>query len=404
LRALQTDAERLRNLPRPTLGPDFAEQVLQAIAGQNAESARHSALALPSHLPVWLGLATAAAVLLAIGLGSYYYFAAGGQPEQAPIVLAANQEQTSPPTESIPSSTQIAPPAAKPSPPELLHAPALQSQVTASAPPSVPNTPDEKSQAEPKQPTFGSPLREGALAPLKDPNPRLSRVFNLREFDSEKQKQLQEELQKSPAHWVDLRCTETVAGMERLRTAFEAQGVQFVLNQDAEAVLKLRMGMNPAFAIYLDDVTAGEMITILQQFSSEDRKREPGRRHTVRFESLVVNTMGREEQQNLSRLLGIDPRQLDAPVRKAQPGVNIAKPIAKLTEEQVLAFLKGQGTPRSESAKPAGKALDRSALVVMYAPDRFRTTSAEGKRFLENRKERRPDAVQILLVLHPAKR
>ena len=203
---------------------------------------------------------------------------------------------------------------------------------------------------------------------------------------------------------MELRGTDTLAWMDRLRTAFEGQGIQFVPDQYAEAVLKLRIGTNPAFALYLDDVTPAEMITILQQSGSADRKPEANRGRTGRFEFVEVKTMGQGERQRLGRLLGIDPKELDAPVPKAPPGVDITKPIAKLTEEQVLAFLKGQGAARAESAKPAGKTFERRALVVTYAPERIRPTPAEVKRFLETRKERRPDAVQILLVLQSAER
>ena len=76
LRALQADADRLRSLPRRTLGPEFAQQVLQAIGSRQGESTRRSALTFPSPVPVWLGLATAAGVLLGVGLGSYFYFVA----------------------------------------------------------------------------------------------------------------------------------------------------------------------------------------------------------------------------------------------------------------------------------------------------------------------------------------
>src|SRR5437762_1113153 len=65
LRSLQEGATRLASLPRPTLSPEFAEQILHTIASRKLWPARRSALTAQYHVPpAWLGLATAAAVLL----------------------------------------------------------------------------------------------------------------------------------------------------------------------------------------------------------------------------------------------------------------------------------------------------------------------------------------------------
>jgi hypothetical protein len=407
LRALQADAERLRSLSRVSLGPDFAQQVLQTIGSRTGESTRRSALVFPSPIPVWLGLATAAAVVLAVGLGSYFYFAAARRHEQ-PLYVAefAENSATAVPHERIQpplqrtAESRVSVPAG---PGELLRAPTLEkptseTQAKVASPTAVPSRPVEKSSTGPKQPALGSPLQDNTLPSLKESTPRVSRFFNLREFDPDQQKQFQDVLQKNSAHWMELRCTDTLAWMDRLRTAFEAQGIQLSADEDAEAVLKLRMGVSPPFALYLDDVTPSEMIAILQQSSSADRGR------AGRLEVLEVNTMGPNERRNLGRLLGINPRRLDGPAPKALSGVDITKPIAKLTQEQVLAFLTGHRAARSEPAKPAGKTFERRALVVTYAPERFRSTPAEVKRFLDTRKERRSGAVQILLVVESAKR
>src|SRR5438045_1829961 len=80
LRALQQDAERLRGVPCPTLGPEFAEQVLQVIGSRAAEPSRPSTHPVRRYLPTW-GVAAGAAVLLAVGLTTYVYFA-GGAPNR----------------------------------------------------------------------------------------------------------------------------------------------------------------------------------------------------------------------------------------------------------------------------------------------------------------------------------
>src|SRR5438105_12059838 len=75
LRTLQQDAERLHSLPCPNLGPEFSEQIVHTIARRKTVSPRRLVLSMRSPMPAWLGLATAAAVLLVVGLGSYVYFA-----------------------------------------------------------------------------------------------------------------------------------------------------------------------------------------------------------------------------------------------------------------------------------------------------------------------------------------
>src|SRR5439155_3395353 len=63
-----------RSLPPQTLSPEFSQQVLQALASRNAEVAPRPVLRIRSSLPAWVSVATAATVLLGIGLGSYVYF------------------------------------------------------------------------------------------------------------------------------------------------------------------------------------------------------------------------------------------------------------------------------------------------------------------------------------------
>src|SRR5262245_29660001 len=75
LRKLQADADALRRLPRPRLGPDFPRRVFQAIAGLSARPARQRLAreARPGVL-TWSGWVAAALVLFAVGVGSYHYF------------------------------------------------------------------------------------------------------------------------------------------------------------------------------------------------------------------------------------------------------------------------------------------------------------------------------------------
>src|SRR5437870_848453 len=75
LRALQNDADQLRILPRQALGADFSQRLLQTIASRKMQAGRRPALRVPLYASVGSSLATAAAVLLVLGFGSYLYIA-----------------------------------------------------------------------------------------------------------------------------------------------------------------------------------------------------------------------------------------------------------------------------------------------------------------------------------------
>lgn len=98
LRKLQTDSQLLQSLPRYKSDPDFALRVTRAIAdapkpvAPTAEIYPPVAAPAPASLPVWLNFALAAALLFAVTLGSYLFFASQRPNEPGPIV------QQQPPT------------------------------------------------------------------------------------------------------------------------------------------------------------------------------------------------------------------------------------------------------------------------------------------------------------------
>jgi hypothetical protein len=248
---------------------------------------------------------------------------------------------------------------------ELLHNPVGEIETKAPLIPQVAGTADGKaeSKAKPLQ-LLASQLKDNSKR-LNDPEERVVLICKLGDLDPAK---LQRELPKWPAHAMDLRCANPIAGLERLQTALKSQGIQFVIDQDAKAVLKLGMGKNTSFALYLEDVTAEEIVAALRQLDSTDAERK----RASRFDSLMVNAMAREEEQKLWRLFGVDPARLT----KQAPGVDFHEPL---------------------------KNPDRRAMVVAYTPGRLRPVSAELKRFLDNRRERRAGALQIVVVLNATK-
>jgi hypothetical protein len=404
LRDLRINAARLRGLPAQTLGSDFAQQILQSIGSRKAQSARRSAVLIRAYVPAWLGVATAAAVLLVAGIGTYVYVAVAHGQKKAEMVAVHTpaSDGFSPQASVLP--TEMAPAPAESSVHERLGPPVPEKETISSSPPAVAGTADTRTPINVKQPALGSEVRDEDL-PLKDPPVSMPLVFNLRDINQEQHKQqLYQELQKATHHRMDLRCLDNREGIARLQTAFLSQGIEFIVDEDVKASIKLGLKTSTALAVYLEEVSGEEMIAVLQQLGSEDRKAENKRRGTGRFESVVVNAMNRDDRQKVARLLGIDLAQLDAPVPRGPAGVDIRKPLSESTKQHVIRALRGQGTPRTEPAKPVMKTFDRQALVVAYTPDRPRSASAEVRRFLDSRREPHAGAVQILLVLHSTKR
>src|SRR5207249_2045833 len=153
------------------------------------------------------------------------------------------------------------------------------------------------------------------------------------EFNAQMRQDLQQELQRRTASWMEVRCLDTRTGMERLQKAFQAHGIPFLVDTDAQATLKLGFGgTTPAFALYLDDVTAEEMAVVLQQLSSEERKLE-------KFESVSIEAMNQDSRQKLARLLGIAAGQLEITTAKAEAGIDGSK--LATSEESGNPSLKG---------------------------------------------------------------
>src|SRR5262249_27342526 len=154
----------------------------------------------------------------------------------------------------------------------------------------------------------------------------------------------------------------------------KAHNVGLTIDPEAQARLK-QPRLHTNLVLYAEDLTADDLVKLLQQLGAEDRKAEAKKRGDGQFDALVLTRMGKEDRKELSELLGVDPKQ-------------------------VTQTLSGQGsTPRPDPNKPAAKAPDVQALVLPYNPVRPRPGSAEVKRFLEARKQPRTGAVQLLLVL-----
>jgi hypothetical protein len=399
LRRLQQDAETLRRLPRRRLDPDFPSRVVQAIRDRDMKLRRRLERTSPQPYPVWVGLALAASVLFLVGFGSYFYFSAT-QPGPVPQVVAARNavaQPTADPVKPAPSPVEpdhATPPAEGPKSP--------QEAPVAEAPREKPEPDKAPAAVEPNpDTTLTLPVPEKEMFQPRHANVALPVVVTFGEFNAAK---VREELQKDSGFRLEMPCRESVVAFEHLRAAFRARGVSLLLDQVAQARLK-QPRLKTNFVLYAEDLLPEELTAILQQAGSEDRKAAARHKAEPQFDGFVVTPMGDDDRKELSKLLGVEPRQMQTPHAGAPLGLDPKKPLSEVTAEQVAQALAGQGSSsHSEASKPAAKAPEHLALVLPYNPVGPRPGSPEVKHFLDSRKPPRSRTVQVLLVLRETKR
>ena len=391
LQRLQQDADRLAQLPRRNLPSDFSSQVLMEIGARGLRPAPVRRNATPG-VPPWLGLAAAAAVLLVITSASYVYFAVLSLSDPS---ATTTQNSTSPGPTPPDAPTVVRNDQTVPVPvPELLPAPLPEHVAQSATPPPAP----QGQNSEPGTPENGlesiltSPTPKMELFP-QVADTKLALILSLARLDqAQARRELSEELRKDSGYRIELTCLETARAVDRLRATFQANGIRLLIDQLAQDRLKLKLRTN--FALYVENVTADEVAKVLEQLAVEDKKSKPRRQ----FDKVILQRMTGEDHAEVSRLFGLESRSLKP---RSPRDVDPQKPLSSTTAEQVEQALKGQSTrptPGTSVVKPG----ERLAVVVPYNPVRPRATSAQVKQFLENRKDRQSNTLQVVLVLRGA--
>jgi hypothetical protein len=352
LRKLQEDSARVRGLPRQRLDDQFVTRVLEAIEHRAPRR-------VPARRPMppqWASFAAAAAVLLAVSLGSFLYFAQSPRETVPNVPLAQNHEPKAQP-DSPPAPSEIknddkvvappprAPEVAESSLPERLDMPLVQNDdVKEKTPPLTQETPL------PGMEMFKPHVVAPPFALLED----------VRTLQADK---LRTQFGSETALRIELPCADTARAFKRLQGALKDAGITMAIDAAAQNRLdKPRLRSN--YVIFVEDVTADELARFLARVGSEDKKAAEAKpKPDGQFSKMVVNRLSDADRKELAVVLHVEARQL-------QTGPD----------------------------KP-GKGTERLALAVTYNPERPKANSPEVKRYLENRKPARSGAVQALLVL-----
>jgi hypothetical protein len=405
LRRLQEDARALRELPPVRPPADLTEAVLRGIAERRLGPARRRASRPVPMYPEWAGLAAAAAVLLVLGVSSYFYFAHAFQREVA--VPQASHRPEAPRVSPDGDHTEDGAVARRPDegtkPPkdEGAHerprpAPALPA--VAQAPPEKANTPTPAPAPQgPPKPDAVLTDRNMEMFKLDEVQVALPVTLSVRDLEQgATRRKLLDELGKDSAFRLELPCSDGTRAFERLQAVCKARHVGLHIDAAAQARLK-QPKWRTNYVVYLEGLTADEWSGLLRQLAQEDAKaaRKPADRQ---FDGLVLTRLTPRDHKELADLMGLDPTRT-SPKPAGPLGTDLHKPLSEQTAEQVAKALAGQGGARPQPGKPAAKAPEHVALALAYNPVRPRPGSPEVKRFLDGRKPTRPGTVQVLLVL-----
>lgn len=329
-RQIKADSQVLQTLPVRMLKQDLSGTILDKInttlPDLQLPPSRRRKQRVAVLRPLWV--AAAAAVLVAVGVASYLHLAG----TQNGSSIAAN-------------------PTPEPAPP----------------------TPDP-SDGDLDAPRRMNPESVFAFPNLKAPQLKLAQVrvpliFHVSELNRPAEaEKVQRHLVNEPMHRLDLFATSSATGLNRLRSACKAQGIEVCIDPASQEFVN--RGLERTWALYVENIQPSEVAQLLTKLSVDDKK-------TGEFQQAVLTATSAEE---LAGVLGGTGKDLAPP---SQRGVEQG------TAGEIVSSLPGQGTSRMPP---------RRVIVVPHEPTR-ETPYDEVKRMFDGYREVRRGALQLLIVL-----
>lgn len=397
LRQLQVNANHLRNLPRRRLATDLSGSVLNTIRERGLRPGRlRLPRPVPVTLPAWISVASAAAVLLMVTATSYLVFADRSRPNDSGAFVQGSAPSTPANDDAKSTEREVVPEtvvAKNDSRPEPRPTPKASRPTSETPKTTMPEPPTPEPEPEP-DPVVAAPIPKLELfQPSKLPAIVLPSIYSLEQFEEAK---LRADLGKDTGFRLELPVKESVKAYDRLQTVLKASGPTLVLDPNAQFRLR-HPQLKTNFVVYTEAMNADEWVKLLARLAVEDRKAEAKKRGDGQFESVVLTPLSKDDDKELSDLLGVDPQKVPTPPKHTGPlGVDIRKPLSEGTADQVAEALKNGGS--------MNRGPERLALVLPYNPVRPRAGSAELKRFVESLRPSQPGTIRLLLVLRETRR
>jgi hypothetical protein len=254
LEKLEGDSKELREAPRHAAPPTLSDLVMETV---NHPAARPELPATPAAavsggaIPLWLGLALAACILMAVTVGTFFMVVG---------LLGKPGTDVASPTKREPAPK---PPEQLPPPPEL--DPMVGDLVAGAAQ------------------RFAEPVQD------KDAGMRLV----LSELHEEAvQKRLALEMQNQGGLWLDVPVASTVKGLERVTDALLKNGFKVLAKKDA------KFAESKKYLLYAENVRPEELSRVLEQLAV-------GTPATRVAEQVLLKGMNKDHHQALATALNI---------------------------------------------------------------------------------------------------
>jgi hypothetical protein len=401
LRSLQDDSRQIHNLPRLPAPVDLCGPILAAI-GPTRPRLVNRPRPVRATYPAWTGWAAAAAVLLAVGMGTF--LTCIDTPTRGPGQTANQGTTTQPDVGKGQPSVLDKHVARSTSPGKATEEPGPNPPVDVPGPQRKQDDSNEKSSTPTIQSTPVPDRPEGpvlAAPDTKGPAPRMERVelalpiiHELFDLDRpENARKLREQLVTAPSFRIELLARDASRGLQRLRLAATSQKLSLVLDPIAQARLR-KPQFRHDFALFVENITPADLVALLRAVARADRLSSDNRKSAERrFDgSVVVKELSSWDRKELADLLGVDPTTNRPAPPKTQPGLDIRRSLGEQTGTDVADVLAGKRAPRPGTSQP-----DQAILVLPLSSPRSR--SKEVRQFLDQRKPARTGTLQVFLVL-----
>jgi hypothetical protein len=132
----------------------------------------------------------------------------------------------------------------------------------------------------------------------------------MRDLKQNKRKtEILDELNKADAR-MELSCLHPGAGVARLRQAFEARDVVFLVDKDALARIEVPF-MNASYAMYVENLKGEDVLAVLRRLAIETEQMNKEQRRDAEFESVELRAATEQDRKTFSALLGRDISGVD---------------------------------------------------------------------------------------------
>lgn len=393
LRELRAVSQRLHRLPRHTAPPDLAAGIMDRIHPATPANPVRT-----RRLPRWehsLPYALAASVLLLAGLGSFWLTFTSQKPRPTPHPHDFTQQKrpAHPPVEILPNRDVAA---------TVAHSPEVLPL------PRVATSPDRRMAQLPPESALGSAgHRPAEVAPPPRPMPdwigaafttrpapldrvevRLPLFTAVAEFDRpDVLARMTDELSRESAFRLDLFSTDSAEAVQLLLAVGKEIGLTIRMEPMAHDRLKKKLPAN--WLLYTEALTGEDCVALAARLAVQARAQAGGVDRLLDGHFYPVRAL---EQKNLRDLFGVDlSLGKRPPAAKPEP----VRSVTASTLSQIEKSLRGASRP------------GRLAICVLDQPAYLRAnpaSSREIRQFLDDRGERKPGTIPLIIVIRPSAR